>query len=154
LTPAEIQSFLHARIPLTIALGVTVVTADSAGVTLRAPLAPNVNHQMTAFAGSLASLGLLAGWVWLVLALRERHPDASVVIRRSTIEYLAPVSRDLEATCTGPASGLWAPFERALRERGRGRLKLEASVLAPSGEVAMQSSGEYAARTPRPARSA
>jgi thioesterase domain-containing protein len=89
--PFDVEAFLHERIPLTRALGCQVVSADQHGVHLRAPLGVNANMHGTAFAGSFASLSLLSGWVWVVLALRDSGVQASVVVRRCEVDYIAPV---------------------------------------------------------------
>ena len=54
-------------------IGVVVESADDAAVVLLAPLAPNANHQGTAFGGSLYSLSVLTGWAWLTRYLAARN---------------------------------------------------------------------------------
>jgi thioesterase domain-containing protein len=144
--PLEIEVFLHERIPLTRALGCQVIAADESGVRLRAPLGPNVNVHGTAFAGSLASLSLLSGWVWVVLALRGGGDEATVVVRRCEVTYLAPIDGELEACCTPPDSEAWRIFSDRLRERGRARLTLEATVSTIGGAPKVRAVCEYAVK--------
>jgi hypothetical protein len=59
---ADTESYLHEHIPISRALGVTVVRADAGGVELRAPLAANINHRSTVFGGSAISVAILAAW--------------------------------------------------------------------------------------------
>jgi thioesterase domain-containing protein len=56
----ELAHYLHEHIPLSHAMGVEVVEADWHSVTLRAPLAPNINHRETVFGGSASAVGIVA----------------------------------------------------------------------------------------------
>lgn len=138
-----LEATLHHEIPLTRAMGVTVAGFDTAGLTLRAPLAPNLNHKHTAFGGSLATLATLAGWALLQLLLRE-HPPATVVIQESTVNYLHPVASGFEARCALPPPDALDRFRRTLERRGVARIGLD--VLIPSGnEIAVRFHGQFVA---------
>ena len=75
--PRALARYLHEHMPLTRALGVSVLAAGQQGVNLAAPLAANINHQSTAFGGSLASLAILAGWSWVWVHLRAGGSKAA-----------------------------------------------------------------------------
>ncbi len=64
----ELERYLQDRIPLSRAMAVEVRTASPAGVTLFAPLAPNINHRDTVFGGSASALAILAAWSALLAA--------------------------------------------------------------------------------------
>src|SRR6266540_3523639 len=53
---AVLQKYLHDHIPLSKAMDVEVVEATDDGVTLAAPLAPNINHRETVFGGSASAV--------------------------------------------------------------------------------------------------
>jgi len=144
--PFDIEEFLHERIPLTRALGCQVVSADHSGVRLRAPLDPNTNMHGTAFAGSLASLSLLSGWVWTVVALRDYGEQATVVVSHCEVAYLAPVDGELDVYCAPPDSDAWQTCINSLRERGRSRLSLAATVSTIDGIAKVRTLCEYAIR--------
>jgi thioesterase domain-containing protein len=146
MSPGEIRAFLHERIPLTQALGVEVVSAGLDGVRLRAPLVPNANPHGTAFAGSLSSIALLAGWVWVVLALRHYGEQASVVVRRCEVDYVAPVEGAFDGYCAPPASADWQKFRNTLAKRGRARLDLAPSVSTLDGVPKVRARCEYAVK--------
>ena len=65
----RLQAILHTEIPISKEIGITMGTYDNGCLVLHAPLAPNINHKDTAFAGSLNAIATLAGWslVWLLL---------------------------------------------------------------------------------------
>lgn len=140
---ADLERTLHAEIPLTRAMGVTVARFDAAGLTLRAPLAPNINHKSTAFGGSLATLATLAGWGLLQLLLRE-HSPVTVVIQESSVQYLRPVAEDMQAICSMPQARELEKFLRMLVRTGMARIELE--VLIPAGgETAVKFRGRFVA---------
>ena len=71
----ELRAKLRRDMPITKALGLRVVGREGAGLVLSSPLAPNINHKGTAFAGSLNATATLAGWGTIWLVLRERGMD-------------------------------------------------------------------------------
>jgi thioesterase domain-containing protein len=141
----ELQAVLHHEIPLSQQIGLTVGEYDGACLSLRAPLAPNVNHKATAFAGSLTAVATLAGWgvVWLIL--RERDLRGVIVIQESATEYHLPVGHDFVATCRIPSERVIEHFLSALRRRGKARLPLTVDIRADAGQVAVAFTGSYVA---------
>lgn len=144
LRAAQLERYLHQRIPLSRALGVHVVHLDPQLVRLSAPLAPNLNHRQTAFGGSVASLAILAGWSWLLARVADRSPLPRLVIQEQTVEYLAPIDALFEAACPAPPDAAWRRFVRALDGRGRGRVELTAEVTC-GGRVAARFRGLFVA---------
>ncbi|WP_370677334.1 YiiD C-terminal domain-containing protein [Pleomorphomonas sp. PLEO] len=65
----DLESYLHEQIPLSQAVGVSVRSVTDGGVTLAAPLAPNINHKSTVFGGSASPLSILAAWSTLHVRL-------------------------------------------------------------------------------------
>jgi len=125
-SPADLEKFLHEKIPLTIAMGVQVVECNDARLVLTAPLEPNRNHLQTAFGGSLHALATLSGYSLLWSLLRE--PDAHIVIRESTIRYERPVRGPLRAVCSSPSLVELERFRRDYARKGKARITLEAVV--------------------------
>ena len=119
------------------------VEADT--LTLRAPLALNVNDKACAFGGSLVSLLTLAGWGLVTLRCHQLGIDADVFVADSEIRYMAPLYADLRATAALADGSGWAPFDQALRSRGRARVRIAASVPLPDGGVATTLRAGYAA---------
>lgn len=141
---AEVEAYLHKHIPLSADMGVRVLACDPAGVTLRAPLAPNINHHATVFGGSTSAVGILAAWAWLHFALRSAGHTSRLVIQRNTVNYLAPITHDFEARCTGLPVEQFEEFLRTLDRYGKARATLTA-VLTCEGEKVATFSGEYVA---------
>jgi thioesterase domain-containing protein len=109
-------------------MGVVVESADDAAVVLRAPLAPNANHQGTAFGGSLYALAVLSGWAWLTRYLAARNVAADAVIQESKTRFLVPVESELRACAAAPSAAQIAKFHKMLQRAGRGRIRLRVDI--------------------------
>ena len=141
----KLEAVLHHEIPLSRQMGLTVDRYDGERLSLCAPLAPNVNHKATAFAGSLTAVATLTGWGATWLLLRERDMGGVIVIQESTTRYLLPISGDFVATCRLPSSRVAERFLAGLRRRGKARLPLSVEILDGAGRVAVAFSGQYVA---------
>ena len=141
----ELEAVLHHEIPLSRQMGLTVHQYDGAWLALRAPLAPNINHKATAFAGSLNAVMTLAGWGTAWLVLREHSLHGTIVIQESATRYLLPVGHDFTATCRVPAADETERFLAGLRRRGKARLALKVEILDGDGRVAVAFTGMYVA---------
>jgi thioesterase domain-containing protein len=147
--PDELERYLHRRIPLSEAMGVRVIGADEHSVTLRAPLAPNINHRQTVFGGSASAVAMLAAWSVLHVRLTAAGSDARLVVRRNTMDYEAPIAGDFEAHASIGDSGDWATFMSTLERKGKARLHASA-VLREQGRVVAKFTGEFVALCPTP----
>src|SRR6267142_410222 len=86
---ARLERYMLDTIPQVGEMQVKVAAFDATGLTLTAPLAPNINHEQTAFGGSMTSLCTLACWglVWLQL---EDTSDLHIVVSEAHMRYLKP----------------------------------------------------------------
>lgn len=141
-TIQELQSVLLRTIPLTQHIELRVISYEDGLLVLKAPLAPNINHQQTAFAGSLNALATLAGWgqVWLIL--KELDLPGDIVIQDSSCNYLRPVNNDFVAACYRPEQEQIARFTNGLKKKGIARLELSASIYS-NDIVAVTFKGRY-----------
>jgi thioesterase domain-containing protein len=143
-TPAELERYLHTRIPLSRAMEVSVAAISEQSVTLAAPLAPNINHRHTVFGGSAAALATLAAWSLLQLRLLRLPTAFRLVVQRNTMDYLAPISCDFTASSSLPEPQAWERQLRMLARKGTARFLVAAEVHAASA-VAGRFSGEFVA---------
>jgi thioesterase domain-containing protein len=133
------QEFMLAR-----HIGIVVDTADDAAVVLRAPLASNANYKGTAFAGSLYSVAVLAGWAWATRYLAARELAADAVIQESSVRFLKPVVGEICARAAAPSEAQIDKFRRMLERAGRGRIRLSVEVTC-GRSVAVVLDGVFAA---------
>lgn len=139
-----LNSFLFSGIPIAGAMGLKVISYGAEGLTLSAPLGPNRNDKGTAFAGSIYSAAVLAGWGLVTLGLREAGLDASVVVRDAEIRYLAPIAAPFTSSCASPKTFEWKEFLNRLESKKMGKITLAVEVTQETGKAAVFE-GLYAA---------
>jgi thioesterase domain-containing protein len=121
----EFEKFLHDQIPITKGMEVGVEEFNTSKVRLSAKLAPNINDKGTAFGGSISSLMTLCGWSMAFMIMMETDPLAQVVIQKSNINYLVPITGDFSAECVLGDGEVKEQFLDMYSERKKGRLKLK-----------------------------
>lgn len=125
----QLENYLHKHIPISSAMGIHVDHAATDHIILKAPLCNNINHKMTAFGGSLHSAATLACWSLLHVNFADTNVDnVQIVIARSEVDYLAPVSGDFTVQCYAPDVAEWERFMKMLEKRKKARIKLHATV--------------------------
>lgn len=144
MSPAELTDYLHRHIPLSGAMQVEAVAVGVESVTLRAPLAPNINHQATLFGGSASTLCILAAWSLLHVRLTAAGLASQLVIQRNTMDYLLPVDGDALACAVLAEPAQWDSFLRLLARRGRARITVQAE-LQYAAQVAGRLRGDFVA---------
>jgi thioesterase domain-containing protein len=143
MTPDALADYLHEHIPLSRAMDVSVVEASAEVVAIDAPLDPNINVHGTMFGGSAAVLGLLAAWSVFHLRLEAEGIANQLVIHRTEMEYLKPISGTARAVAR--LDGVdWGSFTHMLERRGKARLTVAADLWS-EGEVAARLVGEFVA---------
>jgi len=140
----QLQQYLHDEIPLCRAMRVQVAAVDADGVTLSAPLAPNINHHETVFGGSASALAILASWSLIHVRLRAADLAARLVIQRNTMEYERPIAGDFSARSAFESQDAWLAFAAMLERRGRARLTVLAT-LEHGGVRAGRFTGQFVA---------
>jgi thioesterase domain-containing protein len=98
-------------------------------LTLTAPLAPNRNDKGTGFAGSIASMLMLAGWGTITLRLQEAGVDADVMVVKSEIEYSCAARAELKSTAELKPADATRLLEE-LQKKQRSRIPIEARLFS------------------------
>lgn len=133
----DVEAYLHAHIPLSAAMGVRVREASPERVVLAAPLEPNLNHQSTAFGGSVAALAILAGWTLIHLRLDAAGAPSRTVVQKSHVDFRAHVDGPFEAVAEAPDTAAWKRFLKTLERRGRARVRVRVGVTEEGSERAV-----------------
>ncbi|VTU38780.1 putative thioesterase domain protein [Variovorax sp. PBL-H6] len=145
MSPPELEAYLHAHIPLSKAMQVSVQMADEAAVVLAAPLAPNINHRETVFGGSASAVAILAAWSLLHTRLQRAGIASRLVIQRNSMDYGLPITGDFTARSFVPEEvETWPAFLRMLTRKARGRIAVGA-VLEQKGREVGRLEGEFVA---------
>lgn len=140
----ELEAYLHLHIPISGAMGVSVLDASEEGIRLRIPLEPNINHRQTAFGGSESSAAILSAWSLLWVRLRGHPLMPRLVIQANTMEYVRPISSEFVAATLPIAPDDWRKLLAGLERKGKGRIQVRAVLLA-DGEVCGEFTGAFAA---------
>lgn len=141
---AELEHYLHAHLPLSRAMGVSVVAVAAHCIELRAPLGPNINHHETVFGGSASALAILAAWSLLHVRLRAAGIGARLVIQRNAMEYEQPITGEFHARSCLEHPEAWRRFTAMLARRGKARIRVSA-VLEYQGRRVGALAGEFVA---------
>lgn len=141
----HLERVLHQDIPLTLGMGLKVLSWHERQLRLYMPLDPNINHKSTMFGGSLYCGAVLAGWGWMHLRLREAGiDDGHIVIQEGQISYPLPVTSNAIAICDAPDDTVWERFLRTYQRYGRARLILPTRIVnVGSEDPAVRFIGQY-----------
>ncbi len=131
-----LKNKMHQDIPLTQHMGISVTRYQSGELILSAPLEKNINHRLTAFGGSIASLATLSCWGLLFLELHQLELCARVVIQKGNTEYLKPVDHDFSAQCRLEKKDELDRFVKMLKRKGLARVDLSASIFCENNLAA------------------
>lgn len=132
----EIERCLREHIPISAAMGVRMIACDEHGVRLQAPLAANINHRATVFGGSASAVAIPAAWTFLHFTLRAEGSPSRSVIQRNSVDYLAPITGDFEASGQPVSPARSATFAATLRRYGKDRIELTAELTCGGVKVA------------------
>ena len=142
--PGELAQYIHEHIPLSKAMGVSVVAVEDDAIILQAPLEPNLNHRQTVFGGSASALAILSSWALLHVRLQAAGIADRLVIQHNTMEYQHPILGQFTARSMLERPDAWRQFTVMLARRGRARITVVA-VLEHMGRVAGRFSGQFVA---------
>lgn len=144
----SLQALIDTQILPAARSGFTLSACDADGVTLDAPLAPNVNDKGCAFGGTLVSAMTLAGWALIMQLLRQRGWTADVFVARSEVAYRAPVWQDFRAHAWLTADTHIATACDELAARSKTRLQVNCRVHEMNTKADCATlSARFAART-------
>jgi thioesterase domain-containing protein len=132
----RLEEVVRETIPLATAMDIRVLASDEEGLRLGAPLAANANLHGTIFGGSAAALAILAGWALVRLRLLAQALEPTLVIQRTSMDFLAPAEGDLVARAHPPDDEAWDRFVRTFHRHGRARLAVEVTLWADGAQVA------------------
>lgn len=145
----EIHDIITGNLGPAQALGFAVDDYNGKRLSLSAPLERNLNHHGTAFGGSLFSLAAVCGWGFVLIKLREADLHGLIVVKHSSVDYLAPVTGDLAVNC-GTDQETVTAFLNTYREKGRARLTVEGVAPGKDGEPALRFKSTYTVIAKKP----
>ncbi len=139
-----LATFMNHKVPVTKAMGITVVQSDKNGVIFKASIDANINDKGVAFGGSLFSVASLASWAVVDFLLKQRNMDAKIFVHTADSKFCAPVTQDFTVICPPPSDDEVNLFFEMIDKKGRGRLKIK-SEIHENGVLAFESTATYVA---------
>jgi thioesterase domain-containing protein len=136
MTKTEARDYLYQHIPLSRAMGIDVTEVSCERVALSIPLEPNINHQLTAFGGSISAAAMLSCWMLAYLRLNQSPNPTRLVIHKNRIVYRRPISEAFEAICTFSDDEAWQEVLDMLDNFGKTKIQLNASICCAGQEAA------------------
>lgn len=133
----ELQQTLQSEMPICTPMGIRPVSWDGCRLEMEMPLAPNRNHQYSAFAGSINALLTIVGWGTVFLLLHHEGRTGNVVIRRSQIRYLRPVRDEMIIARGLPLDpSALEFFYEFLRSKGHSKIDIATEIADAEGPLA------------------
>lgn len=124
MTPSELEALLHKEIPITQALGITILELSEQKITVKAPFSENKNIHNTAFAGSIFTTATIAGWSLVSNYLDINELAGAVVLANAEIRYLKPINGDILASTELPEKDDVEKFHHQLLNKKRSKISL------------------------------
>lgn len=135
MTTTQLNTYLHAHIPLSRHMGLQVLHLDARSIRVGLPLARNLNPHGTVFGGSLTALGLATAWTLLHASFEAAGLPVKLVGKRSECDFLAPANGDCVAETVCEPDTLDALFA-GYRRQGHMRQALQTVIRVGTVEVA------------------
>jgi len=140
----EVKDILASGIPLSQFMQVEMIHCDGRSIQLQAPWEPNKNHKGAAFGGSLAAFAILTGWALIEVHLRTHSFPGELVIARSRMRFLRPITHELNSFCAFPPDYDLESHLKRMFARGRDSLDLSVT-LGDVNQPALTFEGTYMA---------
>ncbi|HEX6961375.1 MAG TPA: YiiD C-terminal domain-containing protein [Lacipirellula sp.] len=132
----KLEQTLAAEMPICTPMGIRPVAWDGCRLAMEMPLAPNRNHQYSAFAGSLNALCTIVGWGKVFLMLHHAGLSGNIVIRRSQIRYLRPVRSEAIVAHNLPIEREAETFFfELLRSHGASKIDVSTEIVDGDGSL-------------------
>lgn len=140
----QLEEYIKQNIPLTGFMNFSISELSKLSIKLTAPLKPNDNHYGTVFGGSLAILGILAGWGLLHYNMVDEKIKGTIVIKEGKMKFLRPALKEFEAVNNSLTEADWISFKKCLSVEGRSKIKMQ-SYLYSEGKLVGVHYGIYVA---------
>ncbi len=123
---------LEESIKIIKAMGIRIVEMQDRHVKVMLPLAPNINHIGTMYAGSLFTVGEYLGGPIYVASFD--HTKYYPIVKSMSIQYRRPATTDVTVEATLSAEDVDA-VQREADEKGKADWKMDLEVKDESGQV-------------------
>jgi thioesterase domain-containing protein len=139
LSKEVLTEYIVSNIPILHSVGLEVSELTENKIKISAPPFDNRNHYGSAFGGSIATLGIVAGWAILTYKIKEENIPATLVIKSSNTEYLLSVKDKFyaEVTIEEPK---WESLKTKFAEKNKAGMEVTAEIISEGKVCARQKS--------------
>lgn len=142
----KLNEYILSNIPILTSVNLSVTDITENSIKLFAPLYENRNHYGSAFGGSIATIGIVAGWAILTYKIKEEKVPATLVIKSSHTEYKRPVKDEFYAEVKIENND-WENLKTKFTEKGKSGLEVTSRIIS-NGEVCAEQKSVYVCITP------
>lgn len=132
-----LEKFIKQNIPLTNFIDFSIKELTRNSIRITAPLKPNENHYGTVFGGSLAIMGILAGWGLLHFNMIEEKIKGTIVIKEGKMKFLRPALKEFEAINQALPTEIWNEFKSEFFEKGKAKILLRTQLYSEGNLIAI-----------------
>jgi thioesterase domain-containing protein len=126
-TAVQLQEKIHKAIPLSAVMQFSIIELNPDSIIVSAPLEPNINIHGTGFAGSLYSIGILAGWALSTHIMSLNDMIGDLVVGKADIKYRSPIADDFVCRAMVSEVAIQA-FQQDFESNGKGCLDLTVNI--------------------------
>ncbi len=123
---------LEGTIPIIKAMGIRILEMRDRHVKVVLPLAPNINHIGTMYAGSLFTVGEYLGGPMFVASFD--HTKYYPIVKTMSIQYRRPATTDVTVEASLSAEAVEA-VQKEADEKGKADWKMDLEIKDESGQV-------------------
>lgn len=124
----EFQELIYKQIPITKKMDFTIEEFSDEKISVKALLETNINHKSTAFGGSINTLLTMCGWAAVFKHIKPVDEEAHIVIQKSSVNYLKPITEDFTAVFKLKDSKKMQKFINTYIKRGKSRIEISTSI--------------------------
>jgi thioesterase domain-containing protein len=137
----ELTQYILENIPILNSVSLSVSDLTENSIKLTAPLYENRNHYGSAFGGSIATVGIVAGWAILTYKIKEEKVPTTLVIKNSHTEYKRPVKDEFYAEVIIDNTD-WQKLKNKFSEKGKAGIEVTSKIIS-NGEICTEQKSVY-----------
>lgn len=147
LSKEVLTEYIVSNIPILHSVGLEVSELTENKIKISAPLFDNRNHYGSAFGGSIATLGIVAGWAILIYKIKEENIQATLVIKSSNTEYLLPIKDNFYAEVSIKEID-WEKLKTKFISKQKAGIEVTADIIS-EGKVCARQKSVYVCLNPK-----
>ncbi len=137
----ELTQYILDNIPILNSVKLTVEDLSRNSIKLHAPLHENRNHYGSAFGGSIATIGIVAGWAILTYKIQEEKVPTTLVIKNSHTEYMRPVKDEFYAEVDIEEKD-WEALKNKFNSKGKAGMEVTSRIIS-NGKLCAEQKSVY-----------